>query len=73
MTTWAATTCLIEKGLFKCESVSVPFDQEVGRVQGSPSGPLLLSLLVNNIFEALQLGKIVCYSDDSYLVFEIDF
>jgi hypothetical protein len=54
------------------ESVSEPFDQEVGCVQGSPSGPLLFSLLVNNIYEALQLGKIVCYADDSYLVFEGD-
>jgi hypothetical protein len=25
---------------------------------------------VNNINEALQPGKIVCYADDSYLVFE---
>ena len=54
------------------ESISEPFDQEVGCVQGSPSGPLLFSLLVNNIYEALQLGKIVCYADDSYLIFEGD-
>jgi hypothetical protein len=53
-------------------SVSEPFDQEVGCVQGSPSEPLLFSLLVNNIYEALQLGKIVCYADDSNLVFEGD-
>ena len=54
------------------ESVSEPFDQEVGCVQGSPSGPLLFSLLVNNISEALTMGKIVCYADDSYLIFEGD-
>jgi hypothetical protein len=47
------------------ESVSEPFDQEVGCVQGNPSGPLLFSPLVNNIYEALQLGKNVCYADDS--------
>ena len=41
-------------------------------MQGSPSGPLLFSLLVNNISEALNLGKIVCYADDSYLIFEGD-
>jgi hypothetical protein len=28
---------------------------------------------VNNIYEALQLGKIVCYADDSYLILEGDF
>jgi hypothetical protein len=39
------------------ESVSEPF--EVGCVQGSPSGLVLCSLLVNNIHEALQLGEIV--------------
>ena len=54
------------------ESISEPFDQEVGCVQGSPSGPLLFSLLVNNVAEGLNLGKIVCYADDSYLVFEAD-
>ena len=54
------------------ESLSEPIDQEVGCVQGSPSGPLLFSLLVNNISEALNLGKIVCYADDSYLIFEGD-
>jgi hypothetical protein len=27
---------------------------------------------MNKIFEALQRGKIVCYADDSYLVFEGD-
>jgi hypothetical protein len=53
-------------------SVPGPFDQEVGCKQGSPSGPLLSSLLVNNIYEPLQLGKIVCYADNSYLVFEGD-
>ena len=36
------------------ESLSEPFDQKVGCVQGSPSGPLLFSLLVNNIAEALH-------------------
>ena len=41
-------------------------------MQGSPSGPLLFSLLVNNISEALNLGIIVCYADDSYLIFEGD-
>ena len=41
-------------------------------VQRSPSGPLLFSLLVNNISEALNLGKIFWYSDDSYLIFEGD-
>ena len=40
------------------ESISEPFDQKVGCVQGSPSGPLLFSLLVNNISEALNLGKL---------------
>jgi hypothetical protein len=54
------------------ESTSEPFDQEVGSVQRSPSGPLLFSLLVNNFLEAVQLGKIVCYVDDSCLVFERD-
>ena len=44
----------------------------LGCVQGSPSAPLLFSLLVNKIYEVLQLGKIVCYADDSYLVFERD-
>ena len=62
--------------LFRLESsrepISEPFDQKVGCVQGSPSGPLLFSLLVNNISEALNLGKIVCYADDSYLIFEGD-
>jgi hypothetical protein len=53
-------------------SISEPFYQEVVYVQGSPSGSLLFSLLVNNIYETLQLGKIVCYADDSYLVFEGD-
>jgi hypothetical protein len=32
------------------ESVSEPFDHEVGCVQEGPSGPLLFSLLVNNIY-----------------------
>jgi hypothetical protein len=27
---------------------------------------------VNNIYEALQFGKIACYADDSYLIFEVD-
>jgi hypothetical protein len=54
------------------ESVSEPFDQEVGCVQGIPSGPLLFSLLVNNIYEALQLCKIVYCAYDSYLVLEGD-
>ena len=54
------------------ESLSEPIDQEVGCVQGSTSGSLLFSLLVNNISEALNLGKIVCYADDSYLIFEGD-
>jgi hypothetical protein len=54
------------------ESDSEPFDQEVGCVQGSRSGQLLFSLLVNNIYKALQLGKIDCYDDDSYLVFKGD-
>jgi hypothetical protein len=40
--------------------------------KGSTSGPLLLSLLVNNIFEELQLGKTVRYAYDSYLIFEGD-
>jgi hypothetical protein len=52
------------------ESVSEIFDQENVCVQGSPSGPLIFSLLVYNVYEALQLGKIVCYADDCYLVFE---
>jgi hypothetical protein len=51
------------------ESASESFDQEVGSVKGSLFRPLLISLLVNNIYEALQLGKIVCYADDSFLVF----
>jgi hypothetical protein len=46
------------------ESVSEPFDQEVGCVQGSPSGSLLFSLLVNNIYEALQIGKFFYYAND---------
>ena len=54
------------------ESISKPFDQEVGCVQGSPSGPPLFSMLVNNVAEALNLGKIVCYADDSYLIYEGD-
>ena len=41
-------------------------------MHGSPSGPLLFSLLVNSIYEALSLGKIVCYADDCYLIFEGD-
>ena len=41
------------------ESISEPFDQEVGYVQGSPPGPLLFRVLVNNVAEALNLGKIV--------------
>ena len=45
------------------ESISEPFDQEVGCVQGSPSGPLLFSLLVNIVAEALNLGKIVSYAN----------
>ena len=44
------------------ESLSEPIDQKVGCVQGSSSGPLLFSLLVNNIYEALNLGKIVSYA-----------
>jgi hypothetical protein len=40
------------------ESVPEPFDQEVGCVQGSPSGPLLFSLLVNKVYEALKLGSL---------------
>ena len=31
---------------------------------------MLFSLLVNNISEALNLGKKFCYADDSYLIFE---
>jgi hypothetical protein len=50
------------------EPVSEPFDQEVGCVHG----PLLFSLLVNNIYEVLQLGGIVCCADDSYLIFKGD-
>ena len=61
-------TAVVQAG----KSILEPFDQEVGYVQGSPSGPLLFSLLVNNVAEALSLGKIVCYADDSYLVFEKD-
>ncbi len=41
------------------ESKSEPFDQEVGCVQRSSSQPLLFSLLVNNVFEALQLCNFV--------------
>ena len=51
------------------ESLSEPMDREVGCVQGIPSGPLLFSLLVNNISEALNLGKIVCFADDYHLIF----
>ena len=54
------------------EALSEPIDQEVGYLQASPLGPLLFSLLVNNIFEDLNLGKIVCYADDCYLIFEGD-
>ena len=42
------------------ETVLEPFDQEVDCVQESPSGPLLFSLLVCNISEALNFGKIAC-------------
>ena len=52
------------------EELSNAFDQKVGCVQGSPSGPLLFSLLVNNIAEAMTQGCIVSYADDSYLIFE---
>ena len=52
------------------KSLSQPIDQELGCVQGSPSGPLIFSLSVKNISEALKLGKIVCYADYSYLIFE---
>ena len=41
-------------------------------MQGSQFGPLLFSLLVSNVAEALNLGKIVCYGDVSYLIFEGD-
>ena len=45
------------KAIFQVvESISEPIDQEVGCVQGISSGHLLLSLLENNICEALQLG-----------------
>ena len=54
------------------ESLSQPFDQEVGCVQGSLSGLLLFSLLVNNISEALKIGKNVCYPDDSHIIFDGD-
>jgi hypothetical protein len=54
------------------EPVSEPFYQEVGYVQGSPSGLLLFSLHVNNIYKALQLGKIAGFADAYYLVFKGD-
>jgi hypothetical protein len=38
----------------------------------SPSGPLLFSLLAKNIYTALNLGKIGCFTDNSYLIFEED-
>ena len=41
-------------------------------MQGSPSRPLLFSLLVNNVAVAFNLGKKFCYADDSYLIFEGD-
>ena len=52
------------------DTYSETFNLEVGCVQGSPSGPLLFSLLVNNISDAIQQGQIVCYADDSYLIFD---
>jgi hypothetical protein len=36
------------------------------------SGPLLFSVLVNNTYTTLNLGEIVCYADDSYLIFQED-
>jgi hypothetical protein len=52
------------------DTYSETFNLEVGCVQGSPSGPLLFSLLVNNISDAIQQGQIVCYADNSYLIFD---
>ena len=52
------------------ELLSEPIDQEVGSVKRSPPGPLLFILLANNISGTLNLGKIVCYADDSYLIFK---
>ena len=44
----------------------------MGYMQGNPAGHLLFSLLVNNVAEALNLGKNNCYADGSYLIFEED-
>ncbi len=52
------------------DTYSETFNLEVGCVQGSPSGPLLFSLLVNYISNTIQQGQIVCYTDDSYLIFD---
>ena len=57
------TFSLIEKQLLTGKSILEPFDQEVGCVRGSLSAPLLVSLFVNNVAEALNFGKIVCYAD----------
>ncbi len=56
------TSCLKKKQLFKWES---QFLSHLTMKLAVYKRVQLFSFLVNNSYEALQLGKIVCYADDS--------
>ncbi len=48
------------------------YDIPVGCVQGSPSGPFFLTLLIDGISEYLSDVNEVAYADDMYFIFESD-
>ena len=45
------------------------YDIPVGCVQGSPSGPFFLTLLIDGISEHWSDVNVVAYTDDMYFIF----